>query len=77
MKSTIHTIYTACICLLSCMAMASCGQEDTANMETEQNNVMQFRIAHPSQQQAAPVSRATETNFETNDRIGLFVCEEK
>ena len=77
MKPTIHTIYTACICLLSSMAMVSCGQEETAgSKETERNDVMQFRIAHPSQQQAAPASRATETDFETNDRIGLFVCEE-
>ena len=55
MKPTIHTIYTACICLLSSMAMVSCGQEETAgSKETERNDVMQFRIAHPSQQQAAP-----------------------
>ena len=77
MKPTIHTIYTACICLLSSMAMVSCGQEETAgSKETERNDVMQFRIAHPSQQQTAPASRATETDFETNDRIGLFVCGE-
>ncbi|WP_217930138.1 fimbrillin family protein [Bacteroides caecimuris] len=77
MKPTIHTIYTACICLLSSMAMVSCGQEETADSkETERNDVMQFRIAHPSQQQTAPASRATETDFETNDRIGLFVCGE-
>lgn len=77
MKPTIHTIYTACICLLFSMAMVSCGQEETAgSKETERNDVMQFRIAHPSQQQAAPASRATETDFETNDRIGLFVCGE-
>ena len=77
MKPTIHTIYTACICLLSSMAMVSCGQDETAgSKETERNDVMQFRIAHPSQQQAAPASRATETDFETNDRIGLFVCGE-
>ncbi|WP_278718546.1 fimbrillin family protein [Bacteroides caecimuris] len=77
MKPTIHTIYTACICLLSSMAMVSCGQEETAgSKETEQNDMMQFRIAHPSQQQTAPASRATETDFETNDRIGLFVCGE-
>ena len=77
MKPTIHTIYTACICLLSSMAMVSCGQEETAgSKETEQNDMMQFRMAHPSQQQTAPASRATETDFETNDRIGLFVCGE-
>lgn len=77
MKPTIHTIYTACICLLSSMAMVSCGQEETAgSKETGRNDVMQFRIAHPSQQQTAPASRATETDFETNDRIGLFVCGE-
>lgn len=77
MKPTIHTLYTACICLLSSMAMISCGQEETAgSKETGRNDVMQFRIAHPSQQQVAPTSRATETDFETNDRIGLFVCGE-
>ena len=77
MKPTIHTIYTACICLLSSMAMVSCGQDETAgSKETERNDVMQFQIAHPSQQQAAPASRATDTGFETNDRIGLFVCGE-
>lgn len=64
MKPTIHTIYTACICLLSSMAMVSCGQDETAgSKETERNDVMQFQIAHPSQQQAAPASRATDTGL--------------
>lgn len=80
MKSAIHTIYTVytvCIGLLSSMVMASCGQEETTGMGTEQNDVMKFRVMHPSQQQAAaPTSRTTDTDFEANDRIGLFVCGE-
>lgn len=74
MKPTIHTIYTACICLLSSMAMVSCGQEETAgSKETERNDVMQFRIAHPSQQQATPASRATETD-QTSKQMTASVC---
>ena len=80
MKSAIHTIYTVytvCISLLSCITIAGCGQEETTGMETERNDVMKFRVTHPSQQQAAvPASRATDTAFEANDRIGLFVCGE-
>ncbi len=73
MKPTIHTIYTACICLLSSMAMVSCGQDETAgSKETERNDVMQFRIAHPSQQQLLlPAAPRKQTSRQTTASVCL------
>lgn len=80
MKTTIHTLCAACLGLSLCLT--GCGQEERA--EAERNDVMRFSIAHPEQRNVAHVAdkhsaptRATETAFETNDRIGLFVCGEK
>lgn len=70
MKKSIHTIYTACIGFVFCIT--GCGQEETVQKETEQDNIMKFQIMHPSQHSKS-VIRATETAFETNDQIGLFV----
>ena len=70
MKKSIHIIYTTCIGFVFCMT--GCGQEDTVQKETEPDNIMKFQIIHPSQQSKS-VLRATETAFETNDQIGLFV----
>lgn len=72
MKQNIHIIYAACIGWILCMA--SCGQEENTLRDTEQSNVMKFQIMHPSQKPEA-ISRATETAFEVNDRIGLFVTQ--
>lgn len=72
MKQNIHIIYAACIGWILCMA--SCGQEESTLRDTEQSNVMKFQIMHPSQKSKA-ISRATETAFEVNDRIGLFVTQ--
>lgn len=72
MKQNIYIIYAACIGWILCMA--SCGQEENTLRDTEQSNVMKFQIMHPSQKSEA-ISRATETAFEVNDRIGLFVTQ--
>lgn len=73
MKQNIHIIYTACIALILCIT--GCGQEESVQTETEQSNVMKFQIMHPSQQ-SKTVSRTTETTFEANDRIGVFITEQ-
>lgn len=72
MKQNIHIIYAACIGWMLCMA--GCRQEENTLRDTEQSNVMKFRVMHPSQK-SETVSRATETTFEVNDRIGLFVTQ--
>lgn len=74
MKKNIHIIYAACIGWMLCMA--GCGQEENTPRDTEQSNVMKFRIMHPSQK-SETASRATETAFEINDRIGLFVTQQE
>lgn len=74
MKKNIHIIYAACIGWMLCMA--GCGQEENTLRDTEQSNVMKFQIMHPSQK-SETVSRATETAFELNDRIGLFVTQQE
>lgn len=73
MKQYIHTVYIACIGLL--VGMASCGTEESAQQQAEQDNVMKFQVLHPSQIKKDAV-RATETTFELNDHIGLYVTDQ-
>lgn len=57
------------------LAIAGCRNDDTQLWDdTDQptateTDVMSFNVAHPYQ------TRATSTDFEANDRIGLFICE--
>ena len=73
MKPIIY-IYTACMGML--LGMAVCNQENELLDSTlTDSNVMKFQVMHPSQKNAEG-ARATETDFETNDRIGVFVTQE-
>lgn len=69
MKRLIH-ICAACITAILCGT--GCSQEENPQEEAAalDNNIMRFQVIHPSQKAGA---RATETAFETNDRIGLFI----
>ena len=56
------------------LAMTGCQNDaqlwdDTDQPTATETDVMSFNVAHPYQ------TRATSTNFEANDRIGLFICE--
>ena len=48
----------------------ACSSESDAMEERE---IMTFRVVHPN---ASIDSRVTETAFETNDQIGLFLTEQ-
>lgn len=67
-----RNIITYACFALAIMGMSSCGsdmaQEETAYPDAK-STPMTFRVSHPGQ------SRATETSFEQNDKIGLYVAE--
>lgn len=50
------------------------GCSENQELPTESREQMTFSILHPSQQTA---TRVTDTAFEENDRIGLFVTEKE
>ena len=54
--------------------MVSCSDEqETALRPQDAKSIpMTFLVSHPGQ-----TSRATETNFEKNDKIGLYVADAK
>lgn len=64
-----HT--TPYIVLLAAALLGSCSSDDGGQTPTEANRVpMTFRITYPGE------TRATETAFETGDRVGLFVASD-
>ncbi len=70
-----HIIRYACFAL-AIMGMSSCGndqnQEETTYPDAK-STPMTFNISHPGQG-ATSKSRATATDFEQNDKIGLYVA---
>lgn len=62
---TIRTIYTAMTAL--CLTV-SCTTNDNIPETSIDNQVIRFKAIHPS-----AVSRVTDTNFETDDKIGVYM----
>lgn len=56
---------------LAILGMVSCSDESETALRSQdaKSTPMTFVVSHPGQQ-----SRATETNFESNDKIGLYVA---
>lgn len=73
-NKAIHTLIPSgiSIMLVGLMAFPSCTSHNLQS-DSEDTDIMKFQVLHPD----AADSRATETGFENNDRIGLFVTEEK
>ncbi len=65
MKNNI--IYSSFVALLT-IGFTSCSQ-DMPGEESNGKTKMEFSFSHPSQ------TRATETSFETGDKVGVFVSE--
>ena len=69
-----HISYIMCIGI-ACW-LTGCSQEEGSQETPEpDSNVMRFQVMHPSQKHDRNI-RATETAFEENDRVGLFITEE-
>lgn len=66
---TLYSIYAACLGLALCLA--GCGQEEMTEAGEQPADVMRFSLTHPDE---GARTRVTETHFEKDDRIGLYVC---
>lgn len=68
-RMTFYSIYAACLGLALCLA--GCGQEEMTEAGEQPADVMRFSLTHPDE---GARTRVTETHFEKDDRIGLYVC---
>lgn len=68
-RMTLYSIYAACLGLALCLA--GCGQEEMTEAGEQPADVMRFSLTHPDE---GTRTRVTETHFEKDDRIGLYVC---
>ena len=68
-RMTVYSIYAACLGLALCLA--GCGQEEMTEAGEQPADVMRFSLTHPDE---GARTRVTETHFEKDDRIGLYVC---
>lgn len=68
-RMTLYSIYAACLGLVLCLA--GCGQEEMTEAGEQPADVMRFSLTHPDE---GARTRVTETHFEKDDRIGLYVC---
>lgn len=68
-RMTLYSIYAACLGLALCLA--GCGQEEMTEAGEQPADVMRFSLTHPDE---GVRTRVTETHFEKDDRIGLYVC---
>lgn len=68
-RMTLYSIYAACLGLALCLA--GCGQEEMTSAGEQPADVMRFSLTHPDE---GARTRVTETHFEKDDRIGLYVC---
>ena len=68
-RMTLYSIYAACLGLALCLA--GCGQEEMTEAGEQPADVMRFSLTHPDE---GARTRVTETHFEKDNRIGLYVC---
>lgn len=60
-------IYTGLLGLI--FGLASCSNDETESLEAKNKNVITFDIQHP----AIAQTRATDTSFESGDKVGVFL----
>lgn len=68
-RMTLYSIYAACLGLALCLT--GCGQEEMTEAGEQPADVMRFSLTYPDE---GARTRVTETHFEKDDRIGLYVC---
>ena len=72
-----HIIKHTCIAWSLILGLASCGDESLQDAHSldAKSTPMTFMVSHPGKKITPKNTRATETNFEKNDKIGLFVAK--
>lgn len=68
-RMTLYSIYAACLGLALCLA--GCGQEEMTETGEQPADVMRFSLTHPDE---GARTRVTDSHFEKDNRIGLYVC---
>lgn len=68
MNNKLHIIRTGLLAVLA--TLISCNEGNDPTPESGSKDIMTFSILHPSRQ---TTTRVSETAFEANDRIGLFI----
>ena len=72
-----HIIKHTCIAWSLILGLASCGDENLQDAHSldAKSTPMTFTVSHPGKKLTPKNTRATETDFEKNDKIGLFVAK--
>lgn len=72
-----HIIKHTCIAWSLILGLASCGDESLQDAHSldAKSTPMTFMVSHPGKKITPKNTRATETDFEKNDKIGLFVAK--
>lgn len=72
-----HIIKHTCIAWSLILGLASCGDESLQDAHSldAKSTPMTFMVSHPGKKITRKNTRATETDFEKNDKIGLFVAK--
>lgn len=72
-----HIIKHTCIAWSLILGLASCGDENLQDAHSldAKWTPMTFTVSHPGKKLTPKNTRATETDFEKNDKIGLFVAK--
>lgn len=64
-----------CAAAIALLAAGCSNDTPLSAPDEEENNRMTFQVVHPATQQASATTRVTDTGFEADDRIGLFLTE--
>lgn len=74
MNKMLHILESGLLAVLLA-AGSGCSESNTPIAETENNDLMTFRILHP-RQAAGTDTKVTSTAFESGDRVGLFITRQ-
>lgn len=74
MNKKLHILQAGLLAVLLGIG-SGCSESNTPIPETENNDLMTFRILHPRQASGAD-TKVTSTAFENGDRVGLFITRQ-
>ena len=74
MNKKLHILQAGLLAVLLGIG-SGCSESNTPIAETENNDLMTFRILHPRQAAGAD-TKVTSTAFENGDRVGLFITRQ-
>lgn len=74
MNKKLHILQAGLLAVLLGIG-SGCTESNTPITETENNDLMTFRILHPRQASGTD-TKVTSTAFENGDRVGLFITRQ-